>query len=215
MSLTFHYHPLSSFCQKALIGLYELGVPFDKLVVDLGNEVERAALMKLWPMCRFPVLRDEARNVNVPETSVILAYVEAHYTKGISLVPRDPDRAIDCQLRDRFFDLDVNVPMQKIVTDKLRPEGKHDAFGVERAREHLDRAYGVADDWLRAGPWAAGETFSVADCAAAPALFYANQVLPFTGTRRHLGAYFTRLSARPSFARALEEAKPYWPLFPG
>jgi glutathione S-transferase len=215
MSLTFHYHPLSSFCQKALLGLYELAVPFDKLVVDLGNEVERAALMKLWPMCRFPVLRDEARDVNVPETSIILSYVEAHYAKGTKLMPSDPERALDCQLRDRFFDLDVNVPMQKIVTDKLRPEGKHDSFGVERAREQLERAYGVANDWLRAGQWAAGEAFSVADCAAAPALFYANQVQPFMATRRHLAAYFTRLSARPSFARVLEEAKPYWSLFPG
>jgi glutathione S-transferase len=215
MSLTFHYHPLSSFCQKALIGLYELGVPFDKLVVDLGNEGERAALSKLWPMGRFPLLRDEARAVNVPETSIILAYVEAHYGKGISLLPRDPERALDCQLRDRFFDLDVNTPMQKIVTDKLRPEGKHDPFGVERAQAQLEAAYGVADDWLRAGPWAAGETFSVADCAAAPALFYANQVQPFTGARRHLAAYFARLSARPSFARVLAEAKPYWSMFPG
>jgi glutathione S-transferase len=215
MSLTFYYHPLSSFCQKALVGLYELGVPFEKRVVDLGNETERAVLSKLWPMCRFPVLRDEARDVNVPETTVILSYVEAYYAKGRSLLPRDTKRVLDCQLRDRFFDLDVNVNMQKIVTDKLRPEGKHDSFGVERAREQLQRAYAVADDWLSEGPWAVGETFSVADCSAAPALFYANQVQPIPVTRRHLAAYFERLSARPSFVRVLEEAKPYWGLFPG
>jgi glutathione S-transferase len=215
MSLTFYYHPLSSFCQKALIGLYELGVPFDKIVVDLSNDAERAALIKLWPMGRFPVLRDAARDVSVPETSIILGYVEAHHAQGASLMPRDPARTLDCQLRDRFFDLDVNVPMQKIVTDKLRPAGHHDSFGVDRAREQLETAYGVADDWLREGPWAAGETFSLADCAAAPALFYANQVLPFAGKHRHLAAYFERLSGRASFVRVLEEAKPYWALFPG
>lgn len=215
MSLTFYYHPLSSFCQKALLGLYELGVPFDKVVVDLNNDAERAALMKLWPMGRFPVLRDAARDVIVPETSIILGYVEAHHARGVSLTPRDPERALDCQLRDRFFDLDVNVPMQKIVTDKLRPQGQHDAFGVERAREQLEKAYGVADEWLRDGPWAVGDSFSLADCAAAPALFYANQVHPFMATRRHLAGYFERLSARPSFVRVLAEAKPYWELFPG
>jgi len=215
VSLTFHYHPLSSFCQKALTGLYELEVPFDKLLVDLGNEVERAALLKLWPMGRFPVLRDEARGLNVPETSIILAYVETHYANGKSLLPRDPARALDCQLRDRFFDLDVNVPMQKIVTDKLRPEGKHDSFGVERAREQLEAAYGVADDWLREGPWAVGEHFSLADCAAAPALFYAKQVLPFADSQRHLAGYFARLWHRPSFARVMAEAKPYLAMFPG
>ncbi len=215
MSLTFYYHPLSSFCQKALVGLYELGVPFHERVVDLSDEAERDELSKLWPMCRFPVLRDDARDVNVPETSIILAYVEAHYARETSLVPRDPDRALDCQLRDRFFDLDVNVPMQKIVTDKLRPEGHHDSFGVERAREQLGKAYAVADDWLQAGPWAAGETFSVADCAAAPALFYAKQVQPFADTQRRLAAYFERLWARPSFARVMAEAQPYLAMFPG
>jgi len=215
MSLTLHYHPLSSFCQKTLLGLYELAVPFDKQLVDLGNEVERAALMKLWPMGRFPVLHDDERNVTLPESSVILAYVEGHYARGNSLLPRELDRAIDCQARDRFFDLDVNAAMQKIVTDKLRPEGRRDSFGVERARDQLETAYGVADDWLRGGPWATGETFSLADCAAAPALLYANQVLPFMNARRHLAAYFTRLCTRPSFARVREEAKPYWSLFPG
>ena len=217
MSITLHFHPLSSFCQKVLIGLYELELPFDKRLVDLGDPAERAAFLALWPIGKFPVLRDDARNVTVPETSVILAYAEAHYgkPKAKRLTPSDPERAHDALLRDRFFDLYVNVPMGKIVTDKLRPEGQHDPFGVEHAKQQLETAYGVADEWLRAGPWAAGETFSVADCAAAPALFYAEQVLPFSARWRNLGRYFARLTERASYARVQAEAKPYLSMFPG
>jgi glutathione S-transferase len=215
MSLTLYYHPLASFCQKVLIGLYELDVPFEKLLVDLNDPAERAAFLKVWPIGKFPVLRDDAHNVTLPESSVILEHAATHYAPGSSLIPDDPARAQECRLRDRFFDLYVNTPTAKIVTDKLRAEGKHDPYGVEQAREQLEIAYAVADDWLRAGPWAAGETFSLADCAAAPALFYADKVLPFQGTRRYLSEYFARLSECPSFARVIAEAQPYWSLFPG
>jgi glutathione S-transferase len=214
MSLTLHFHPLSSFCQKVLIGLYELEVPFEKHVVDLGNAESRAALLKLWPIGKFPVLRDEARGVTVPETTVILEYVEQECGASGSLLPSDPTALRECRLRDRFYDLYVNVPMGKIVTDKLRPEGAHDGYGVEQAKAQLETAYGVADEWMRDARWAAGDTFTLADCAAAPALFYANKVLPF-GRHRHLGAYFQRLEARASFARVLSEAEPYLALFPG
>jgi glutathione S-transferase len=213
MSLTLHFHPLSSFCQKALIGLYELDVPFQKQVVDLYDDAQRAAFFELWPIGKFPVLRDEARGVTVPESSLVLEYIGEHYSKR-SLIPSEPDAALQCRLRDRFFDLYVNVPLGKIVTDKLRPEGKHDPLGVEQARALLETAYDVANDWMRAGPWAAGEAFSMADCAAAPALFYAKQVLPL-GSRTHLAKYYERLELRPSFARVLEEAKPYLAMFPG
>jgi len=214
MSLTLHFHPLSSFCQKVLVGLYELDVPFSKHLVDLANGAERAALLELWPMGKFPVLRDEARGVTVPESSIILEYVEARYARR-RLSPSDPDGALQCRLRDRFYDLHVHVPMQKIVTDRLRPADERDPSGVEQAKAQLETAYTLADEWMRAGPWAAGEAFTMVDCAAAPALFYANQVVPFGGGRRHLAEYFARLAARPSFARVLEEAKPYWSLFPG
>ncbi|MET0791697.1 MAG: glutathione S-transferase family protein, partial [Polyangiaceae bacterium] len=169
----------------------------------------------LWPIGKFPVLRDEARGLTVPETSIVLEYVETHYAKGQALIPRDADRARECRLRDRFFDLYVNTPMGKIVTDKLRPDGKHDSFGVEQAQAQLETAYVVADEWLREGPWLAGESFSLADCAAAPALFYANQVLRFSDTRPRLARYYARLTERASFARVLEEAKPYLSMFPG
>lgn len=211
---TLHFHPLSSFCQKALIGLYELDVPFTKHQVDLGDPDQRAALAKLWPLAKFPVLRDEARGVTVPESSILLEHVDLRATQKNRLVPRDPERALECRLRDRFFDLHVDVPMQKIVGDKLRSAGQRDAFGVEQARAQLETAYGIADEWLRAGPWAVGEDFTLADCAAAPALFYAQKVAPFAA-RRHLAAYFARLLERPSVVRVLEEAKPYLAMFPG
>jgi glutathione S-transferase len=217
MSLTLYFHPLSSFCQKAVMGFYELDVPFTPRIVDLGNESERAAFLEVWPLGKFPVLRDEARGVTVPESSLVLEYVGRRHARAGSLIPSDADRAHDCRLRDRFFDLYVNLPVGKIVTDKLRPEGKRDPLGVEQAKAQIETAYGIADEWLRTttGAWAVGDEFTMADCAAAPALFYANQLLPFGDRRRHLAAYFARLAERPSYRRVAEEAKPYWAMFPG
>ncbi|HTJ82722.1 MAG TPA: glutathione S-transferase family protein [Polyangiaceae bacterium] len=217
MSLTLYFHPLSSFCQKALIALYELEVPFEKRVVDLGDARDRAAFLEVWPLGKFPVVRDETRGITVPETSIIIEYVQRRHAPSSQLIPSDPDRAHVCRLRDRFFDLYVDVPMGKIVTDKLRPEGAHDPLGVEQARSQLETAYSIADEWLREGPWAVGDTFTMADCAAAPALFYANEVAPFARDPRwtHLAAYWARLAERPSYARVANEAKPYMSMFPG
>lgn len=214
-SLTLHFHPLSSFCQKVLTGLYELDIPFRKRLVDLSDPADRNEFLKLWPLGKFPVLRDDARGVTVPETTIILEYVETRCLAPGRLIPADPDLARECRLRDRFFDLYVNVPMGKIVTDKLRPEHERDRYGVAQARAQLETAYGIADDWMRQGPWAAGDSFSLADCAAAPALFYANEVVPFGSAAPHLAAYFARLVERPAFARVLDEAKPYLAMFPG
>jgi glutathione S-transferase len=220
MSLTLYFHPLSSFCMKALVGLYELDLPFTKRVIDLGNDAERAELRALWPMVKFPVLRDEARGVTVAESSLVLEYIDERDDRGggarsTRLVPRDSGGARECRLRDRFFDLYVQGPMQKIVGDKLRPEDKRDAYGVEQAKAQLATAYAVVDDWMRVGPWALGDAFTMADCAAAPALFYAQKLVPFGEERKHIGAYFGRLMERPSFARTLEEAQPYMAFFPG
>ena len=209
MPFTLYFHPLSSFCQKALVGLYELDVPFTKRIVDLMDPEGRAAFLKVWPLGKFPVLRDEAKGLTLPETSILLEYVDRHHR----LIPADPDQARECRLRDRFHDLYVNVPMGKIVTDNLRPEGRHDPFGVEHARAQLEAAYGILDDWMREGPWAVGEAFTMADCAAAPALFFSQKVVPFSA-HKHLAAYYARLEARPSFARVLEEARPYLAMFP-
>jgi len=214
MSLTLYYHPLSSFCHKVLIGLYELEVTFEKHLVDLGDEASRAAFVKLWPLGKFPVLRDEARQRTVPESTIILEYLDRHCATAPRLIPAEADLALECRLRDRFYDLHIHLPMQQIVGDRLRPEGQRDALGVEQARAQIKTAYAIANEQLRASAWAAGDSFSMADCAAAPALFYANKVVPFGEAHSHITSYFARISARPSYARVLEEAKPYLAMFP-
>lgn len=201
---TLHFHPLSSYCHKALIALYERGLPFERRVVDLGAPEERAALAALWPLCRFPVLQEGERVV--AEASLIVEHVAP------SLVPADREAALECRFLDRVFDLYVNDPVGKVVTDRLRPEGAHDTLGVERARATLRTAYDVLEARLQGRTWAVGDAFTLADCAAAPALFYAAKVEPFA--HPHLTAYAGRLRERPSFARVLREAEPYLHMFP-
>ncbi len=215
MSLTLHFHPLSSFCWKALIGLYELEVPFEKHVVDLSRADARAAFARLWPISRFPVLRDEARDRTVPESTIILEYADRLHPGARALIPADPDRALECRLRDRLYDAYVHLPMQRIVGDRLRPEDRRDPFGVAEARAQIEKAYGLVDEQAKAGPWALGADFTLADCSAMPALFYANEVVPLTGGRwENALSYLERLKARPSVARVLGEAEPYLGMFP-
>jgi glutathione S-transferase len=214
MSLTFYFHPLASYCQKALIALYENDTPFTPQMVDLGNEAERAALLKMWPIGKFPVLRDAARDLTVPESSIIIEYLDRHYPGRTQLVPEDADLAWQARLRDRFYDLYVHDPMQKIVGDRLRPKEKVDPFGVEEARARLRSSYDIIDQEMAGKAWAMGDQFTLADCAASPSLFYADKVLPFGATHKHVAAYFDRLKARPSYARVLAEAEPYLKLFP-
>jgi glutathione S-transferase len=214
MSLTLHFHPLASYCHKALIALYENDTPFTPNIVDLSNESERAALLKLWPIGKFPVLRDDARNQTIPESTVVVEYLDRHYPGRTQFIPADADSAWPMRLRDRFYDLYVHEPMQKIVGDRLRPSGKKDPHGVEEARARLRTSYRMIDDEMAAQTWAAGDAFSLADCAAAPALFYANEVVPFGETHKNVAAYFDRLKARPSYARVLKEAEPYFAMFP-
>jgi glutathione S-transferase len=214
MSLTLYFHPLASFCQKALIALYENDTRFTPRIVDLGNQTERAALQKLWPTGKFPVLRDDTRDQTVPESSIIIEYLATHYPGRTQLVPADADLAWQTRLGDRFYDLYVHEPMQKIVGDRLRPSGKTDPFGMEEARARLLTSYGTIERQMAAKTWAMGDDFSIADCAACPSLFYANLVMPFGDTHKNVAAYFERLKARPSYARVLEEAEPYMKLFP-
>jgi glutathione S-transferase len=214
MSLTLYYHPLASFCHKVLIALYEAGTAFRAEIVDLGDDASSAEMLAFWPVGKIPVLRDEARARTVPETSVIIEYLEQHHPGSTRLLPRDAEAALDVRLWDRFFDLYVQVPMQKIVVDRLRPAGKHDELGVEEARASLRKAYALAERELQGRTWAAGGAFSLADCAAAPALFYAGIVEPFSPEFSELSAYFERLLARPSVARTLSEARPYFSMFP-
>ena len=214
MSLTLHFHPLASYCHKALIALYENATPFAANLVNLGDERERAALLKLSPIGKFPVLRDDARNETIPESTIIIEYLDRHYPGRTQFIPADAERAWQTRLRDRFYDLYVHEPMQKIVGDRIRPQGSKDPHGVEEARARLRTAYGMIDREMTTRTWAMGDTFSLADCAAAPALFYANEVMPFGDTHANVAAYFDRLKARPSYARVLKEAKPYFAMFP-
>jgi glutathione S-transferase len=214
MELTLYYHPLASFCHKVLIALYENETPFKGVIVDLADEASSAEMLSFWPVGKIPVLRDERREQTVPETSIIIEYLIRHYPGPVPLLPDDPELALQARLWDRFFDLYVATPMAKIVTDRLRPSGHNDAFGVEDAKQALMRAYALAERQLEGRVWAIGDSFSIADCAAAPALFYADIVLPFSADHPSMAAYFNRLVERPSFARTLEEARPYFHMFP-
>lgn len=213
MPLTLYYHPLSSFCMKVLIALYENGTPFTPHLVDLADEAAAANLKKLWPIGKFPVLRDNARNRTVPETSIIIEYLDRHYPGATRFIPADRALALQVRLQDRFYDLYVQLPMQEIVGERLRPADKKDPFGVARAKDRLGNVYAMIDRDMADRAWAAGDAFSMADCAAAPALFYAHKVVSLDGFK-NTAAYRERLMQRPSFARVLKEAEPYFGLFP-
>jgi glutathione S-transferase len=214
MALVLYYHPLASFCHKVLVALYENETAFEGRIVDLLDEASSAELRAFWPMGKIPLLRDEARSRAVPETSIIIEYLNQHHPGRVELIPADPERALQARLWDRFFDLYVSVPMQKIVGDRLRPSGQSDLAGVDQAKDTLKQAYAAAERQLEDRTWAIGDTFSMADCAAAPALFYADIVLPFSASYPNTAAYFRRLTERSSFARVLSEARPYFHMFP-
>lgn len=214
MSLKLYYHPLSSFCHKALIALYENDIPFEPVFIDLGNEESSAELRALWPVGKFPVLRDEARGHTVAEATVIIEYLDAFYPGARRFVPADPQLAWQTRMWDRFYDLYVHVQMQKIVGDHMRPAGARDPLGVEQAVAMIQRSYATIDEMMAGKTWAMGDDYGLVDCAASPPLFYANCIAPIDSAMRNLSAYFDRLMARPSYARALKEAEPYFNLVP-
>jgi glutathione S-transferase len=213
-SLRLYYHPLASFCWKVLIALYENDTPFQAHLVDLANAASRESLKRLWPIGKFPVLLDEGRGRTVPESSVIIEYLEEHCPGARPLLPPDRELRLETRLWDRFFDAYVHAPMQKIVVDHLRPVGEKDPRGVDDAHATLRTAYAMLDERMRTRTWILGEAFSMADCAAAPALFYSGIVAPYSGDSPHIAAYFDRLTERSSFARTIAQARPYFPLFP-
>jgi len=214
MSLTLHMHPLASYCWKVLIALYENHTPFEPRLVDLGDPAVAAAFKALWPTGKMPLLRDAARDRTVPETSIIIDYLQTWYPGPVRLIPDEAEAALRVRLLDRLFDLYVQEPMQKIVGDRIRPDDARDPYGVAHARDQLAMAYDLLEAELAGNGWAAGEAFSLADCAAAPALFYANKVAPLTDAHPKVSAYLHRLLARPSFSRVLREAEPYFAMFP-
>lgn len=214
MSYDLYFHPLASFCHKVLIALYENDIAHTKRLVDFGNPESAAALTARWPAGTIPVLEDLERDRIVPETSIIIDYLQRVAPGSVRLIPDDPAAQLEVRLWDRVFDLQVSVPMQKIVTDRIRPEGQHDPHGVAEAHAALDMAYQMIERQVTARDWATDAGFSLADCAALPALFFAAIVHPFAPEQVALAAYFERLLARPSVQQVLDECRPFLALFP-
>ena len=212
MAIELFAHPFSSYCQKVLIALYENATPFAYRMLGPDDPGTFAEFAGLWPIRRMPLLVDAGRPV--VESSVIVEHLDRHHPGSARLIPADPDAALEARLLDRFFDLYVMTPMQKIVGDHLRAEDERDPRGVADARALLETAYRWLEDRLTGRAWATGAAFTLADCAAAPSLFYADWVQPIAPDLATLSSYRARLLARPSFARAVDEARPYRPLFP-
>ncbi|MDO7835697.1 glutathione S-transferase family protein [Sphingobium sp. HBC34] len=207
-----YYHPLSSYCWKVLIALYESGVPFERRMLEEEGVTQQ--WLALWPIAKFPILHDRARAATVAEASIIIEYMAQHEPGTFRPIPADPDAALEARLMDRLFDNYVMTPMQALVGDRLRPEGERDPHGVAQARALLAKAYALIGSRIAGRTWAAGETFGLADCAAAPALFYADKIVPMRRDHPVLAAYLDRLESRPSVARVLEEKQPWWRNFP-
>jgi glutathione S-transferase len=212
MTLKLYAHPFSSYCQKVLIALYENDTPFEFRMLGPEDKQAVAELEALWPIRKFPVLVDGGRTVI--EASIIIEHLQLHHPGPVRLVPEERDAALDVRFMDRFFDNYISTPQQKLVFDRIREPGKRDPHGVADARAMLETAYRWLDDAMAGRKWAAGDDFSLADCAAAPALFYADWSHPIDPAFANVRAYRRRLLARPSFARAVDEARPYRPLFP-
>lgn len=215
MALTLYLHPLSSYCHKALIAFYENDIAFTPHVVDLANAESAAAFKKMWPVGKFPVLHDDAKGRTIPESTCIIDYLGQHYPGPVKLIPSAPDAALDVRAIDRFYDLHVHSHMQKVVGDRIRSAEKKDPAGVEHARAAINTALGMLEKDMAARTWAADDDFTMADCAAAPALFYVDLVVsPLAGAFPTLAAYLGRLKERPSYARALKEAAPFLHMVP-
>jgi len=212
MSLQLFAHPLSSYCQKVLIALYENDLPFIRRPLTQEEPDNYALLCQLWPIRKFPLLLDGERAVS--EASIIIEYLQRHYPGPAPMIPDDPELALEVRMMDRFFDNYVSTPQQRLVSDRLRPEAERDPRGVADARAMLETSYAYLDGIMARRVWAAGDTFSMADCGAAPFLLYAHWSHPIPEKHEHVMAYLRRLRERPSFARAWAEAKPYRHMFP-
>jgi glutathione S-transferase len=205
-------HPFSSYCQKVLIALYENETPFTLRLLDHTDPATWAEFASLWPMKRFPLLLDDGQPI--AEATIIIEHLARRYPGPMALIPDDPDAALEARFLDRFFDNYVQTPQGQIVRDGLRQHDQRDPKGVADARAMLDTAYAWLEHRMAGRVWAVGERFTLADCAAAPALFYADWTHPIGDAFPNVRAYRSRLNARPSFARAIDEARPYRPLFP-
>jgi glutathione S-transferase len=199
-----YFFPLSTYSQKTLIALYEKSVSFSPQVVALNDAEARAAYKKLYPLGKVPLLVDADRTI--PESSIIIEYIDQRVPTGPRLVPLDADAGRRVRFHDRMFDLHLNEPARTLIFDRIRPE-KRDAEATAKAKETIDVVYTYLDEHLAKNTWAYGDTFTMADCAAAPPLFYLRTLHPFEKHAR-VNAYWNRLVERPSIARVFAEAKP-------
>jgi glutathione S-transferase len=209
--LTLYGHPISSFTWKVLMALYENDTPFDFITVDQNTYAD---FITKWPMGKFPILIDSDRKSMVTETSVIIEYLDTYYPGATRFIPQNVDAALEVRRWDRVFD-HINTTMSKVVVDNIRPDGQRDPYGVEEAKRVVHAAYGVVEAQLSDRAFAVADGFTMADCAAAPALWYATRNVPLEGKYPRIAAYLDRLKARPSFARTVKESEPLFHMYPG
>lgn len=212
MPLQLFAHPFSSYCMKVLIALYERDVPFELRLLSSDEPENGSDFARLWPLQHMPLLLDG--DLAVRESSIVIEHLDLYHGAAAPMVPREAKEALRVRFLDRIFDNYVMTPMQRIVFDFIRSPETRDPTGVTAARTLLDRAYAWLDLELPRSGWASGAAFSMADCAGAPALLYADWVHPIPDTCANVRAYRRRLLARPSVARVIDEARPYRHLFP-
>ncbi|WP_313529962.1 glutathione S-transferase family protein [Shinella sp.] len=212
MKPVLYAHPFSSYCQKVLTALYENGTAFEYRLLDHNDPETLADFERRWPIKRFPILVDGDRQVM--EATILIEYLDLHYPGPVRLIPADPDRAIEVRMLDRFFDNYISTPQQRIVFNAIRAEADRDPYGDKEAREMLERAYAWLERNMEGRLWASSDTFTLADCGAGPFLFYADWTHAIDPAFTHVHAYRKRLLARPSFARAVDEGRPFRAYFP-
>ncbi len=213
MALVLWYHPYAAYGQKAATALYELGLPFERRIVEGQDEVLMAEFRRVSPFAKMPTLVDDESGQAIYESSIVVEWLDRH-AGGHRLIPDDPATALETRLVDRILDTYVGGPMNRIVFEKFRPEGSRDPFGSAADHAVLAQAW----DWLEGRlsddrEWGAGATFSLADCGAAPLLTYARRLVPL-GERPRLRAWHGRLMQRPSFRQVLDDARPYGDMMP-
>lgn len=209
--LTLYGHPISSFTWKVLTALYENDTPFEFLTVDQDTYADFIAK---WPMGKFPILLDSNRNSMITETAVIIEYLDAYHPGRTQFVPKQFNSALEVRRWDRICD-HLNVTMSKTAVDNIRPEGRRDPYGVEEAKRIMRGIYGVIETQLGDREFIVGDSFTMADCAGAPALWYSVRNAPLDGGYPRIEAYLERLKTRPSFAKALKQSEPLFHLYPG
>lgn len=212
MTIQFFGHPFSSYCWKVLIALHENDTPFDWRQLGPDQPDNQAEFARLWPLGKFPVIVDG--DAVIGESSAIIDYLHAFHPGPVALIPAEPAQEVQARMMDRLFDNRVMNVMQVSVANALRPEGQADMHGEAQSRLALHDVYRWLDSTLPDGDWALGDIFTIADCAAAPALFYADWVERIPEALTRLTAYRARLLARPSVVRVVDAARPYRSYFP-